>query len=52
MADFGSGHDLAVGELGECEPRIRLCPDSVEPALNSLCPTYDRARALSFSPKK
>ena len=26
--DFGSGRDLMVGEI---EPRVRLCADSVEP---------------------
>ena len=33
--DFGSGHDLMVGET---EPRIRLYADSAEPALDSLSP--------------
>ena len=33
--DFGSGHDLMVGEL---EPHIRLCADSEEPAWDSLSP--------------
>ena len=28
LGDFGSGHDLTVGEF---EPRVRLCADSSEP---------------------
>ena len=34
--DFGSGHDLMVQEF---EPHGGLCPDSVEPAWDSLSPS-------------
>ena len=34
--DFGSGHDLAVGEI---EPQIVLCTHSAEPAWYSLSPS-------------
>ena len=33
ILDFGSGHDLMVGEV---EPHIGLCTDNVEPAWDSL----------------
>ena len=32
---FGSGHDLLIHGI---EPCIRLCANSMEPALDSLCP--------------
>ena len=50
--DFSSGHDLVVGEI---EPLVGLCPDSVEPAWDSLSPSLSlslpcaHARALSLS---
>ena len=33
--DFGSGHDLRVHGI---EPRVELCDDSAQPALDSLSP--------------
>ena len=30
--DFGSGHDLTIGEF---EPHVELCTDSVEPIWDS-----------------
>ena len=33
MLGFGSGHDLTIHEI---KPRVRLCVDSSEPALESL----------------
>ena len=35
--DFGSGHDLAVHGM---EPHVRLCAGSVEPARDSLSPSF------------
>ena len=46
---FGSGHDLMVGEF---EPRIRLCPDSVEPAGDSLSPSLSAPPLLILSLSK
>ena len=45
-ADFSPGHDLAVRE---CEPRVGLCADGVEPAWDSLSPPLSALpRLLSF----
>ena len=46
--DFGSGHDLTVCEF---EPHIKLCADSMEPALDSLSPSLCPSTALSLSVK-
>ena len=47
--DFGSGHDLTVCEI---EPCVRLCIDSVEPALDSLSPFPSAPPLLTFSLSK
>ena len=44
--DFGSGHDLAVGEI---EPRIGLHVDSVEPSWDSLSPSLPLPCLCSLS---
>ena len=44
--DFGSGHDLMVGEFKPC---VRLCADSVEPAWDSLSPSLCPSTAHSLS---
>ena len=44
--DFGSGHDLTVGEF---EPRVGLCTDSVEPACDSLPPSLSDLPLRSLS---
>ena len=46
--DFGSGHDLAVGEF---EPRVGFCTERAEPAWDflSLCPSPARALSVSVS---
>ena len=58
FSDFGSGHDLAVGEF---EPRVGLCADSSEPgACFGFCvslslsapPLLVLALSLSLSPSK
>ena len=36
ILDFGSSHNLAVGEF---EPRVGLCTDSAEPAWDTLSPS-------------
>ena len=48
---FGSGHDLTVCEFKPC---IRLCADSLEPALDSVSPClcHSPACALSLKNKK
>ena len=52
---FGSGDDLTLHEF---EPHIRLSPDSVEPAWNSLSPSHSappplvHRHALSLSQNK
>ena len=46
MADFGSGHDLGVCVL---EPLIRLCVDSLEPALNSVSPSLSAPSPFALS---
>ena len=45
--EFGSGHDLMV--LG-IEPHIRLCPDSTEPAWDSLSAPSLLVLSVSLSP--
>ena len=46
--DLGSGYDLTVHVI---EPCVKLCPDGVEPAWDSLspslCPSPTRALSLS-----
>ena len=37
ILDFGSGHDLMVRKF---EPHVGLCTNSVEPAWNSLSPSF------------
>ena len=45
--DFGSGHDLTVGEIKPC---IRLCGDSAEPACSfSPSLSVSHLHVLSFS---
>ena len=44
--DLGSGHDLTVGEI---EPCIGLCTNSMEPAWSSLSPSVSALPLLSPS---
>ena len=44
--DFGSGHDLTVGEF---EARLGLCADSAEPAWDSLSPPLSAPPQLARS---
>ena len=44
--DFGSGRDLRVHE---CEPHVRLCADSAEPAWDSLSPSLSAPPPLMLS---
>ena len=52
VSNFGSGHDLTVHGF---EPRIKLCADSLEPALDSVSPSLSAlpplvvCLSLSFS---
>ena len=55
MSDFGSGHDLSVGEFKPC---VGLCADSSEPGACfrfcdslTLCPSPAHALSLSVSQK-
>ena len=45
-SDFGSGHDLAVNGL---EPHLRVCANSVEPALDSLSSSFPAPPLLEHS---
>ena len=49
MSDFGSGHDLPVGEF---EPHIGLAAVGVEPALDSLSPSLCPCLACTLSLSK
>ena len=44
--DFGSGHDLVVGEM---QPRVGLCAGSMEPAWDSLFPSLSAPPLLSLN---
>ena len=44
--DFSSGHDLTVRGI---EPNVGLCVDSVEPAWDSLCPSFSPPPLRSLS---
>ena len=44
--DFGSGHNLMIRGI---EPRVRLCADSAEPALDSLFPFLSALPLLAVS---
>ena len=46
-SDFSSGHDLAVREF---EPRLGLCADSSEPALDSVSPSFSAPPLLTLCP--
>ena len=46
--DFGSGHDLTVGEF---EPRVRLYSDSMEPIWDILSLSFCLSLSLSLSLK-
>ena len=41
-----SGHDLMVHEF---EPQVKLCADSVEPALDSVSPSLSAPSPLALS---
>ena len=43
---FGSGHNLTVGGI---KPRVGLCADSMEPAWDSLSPSFSAPPLLVFS---
>ena len=43
--DFGSGHDLTVGEF---KPPVGLCTDSAEPAGDSLSASLSAPPSLTF----
>ena len=44
--DFGSGHDLMFCEI---ESHIRLCMDGMEPAWDSLSPSFSAPPLFSLS---
>ena len=46
LGAFGSGHDLIVGEF---KPRIGLCVDSAEPALDPLTSSFSAPPQFSLS---
>ena len=46
VSDFSSGHDLEVHEF---KPGIRLCADNVEPAWESLSPSFSAPPLLFLS---
>ena len=47
--DMGSGRDLAVGEM---EPRVGLCADSVDPAWDFLTLVLALSLSLCHSPSR
>ena len=48
ILNFGLSHDLMVREF---KPQIRLCADSVEPAWDSLFPSFSAPPQLSLKNK-